>query len=187
MKKLLLPLMVMATMIACNAPEKKAETNAANPEDTETGSYVSMDDKVDKFKHVLEAAMKNDTAAFREVFADTVITEDGISANLDSLGKMKPTFTNLADLLKGEANLHVLYSDIAMTMGKGQVKTFTFTDGRVATGYWGTWSGKGKFTNKNVKVPLHMIAWWEGDKVVKFYRTFDPTALNAEVAASQKK
>lgn len=187
MKKLILPLFLLATMFACNAPEKKAEATASNPEDTETGTYVSMDDKVEKFKHVLEAAMKNDTAAYREVFVDSVTTEDGISANVDSLGNVKPTYTNLAELLKGDANLHVLYSDIAMTMKKGQVKTFTFKDGRVATGYWGIWSGKGKFTNKVANVPLHMIAWWEGDKIVKFYRTFDPTSLNAEIAASQKK
>jgi hypothetical protein len=31
-----------------------------------------------------------------------------------------------------------------------------------------------------------MIAWWEGDKIVKFYRTFDPASLKAEIEASKK-
>jgi hypothetical protein len=32
-----------------------------------------------------------------------------------------------------------------------------------------------------------MVMFWNGDKVTHIYRMFDPSALNAEVAASQKK
>jgi hypothetical protein len=187
MKKLFLSMIVLATMFACNAPEKKAEATAANPEDTETGSYVSIDDKTAKFKQVLEAAMKNDTAAYRTIFVDTLKTQDGYAENVDSLGNIKNSFEDLGSLLKSDSYLHTLYDDIHMTTNKGQVKTFTYTDGRVATGYWGIWSGKGKFTKKEARVPLHMIAWWNGDKIVGFFRMFDPASLKGEIAASQAK
>ena len=82
---------------------------------------------------------------------------------------------------------HTLFSDITMTLNSGDLKTFTGNNGQVATGYWGLWTGKGKYTNAETKVPLHMILWWEGDKVVQIYRIFDPATLTAEVAASQTK
>ena len=49
------------------------------------------------------------------------------------------------------------------------------------------WTGKGKYTNKEISAPLHLAFIWEGDKIVAEYRFFDPTSLYAEVAASQKK
>jgi hypothetical protein len=187
MKKLFLSMFVLATMFACTAPEKKAEATAANPEDTEAGSFVSIDDKTAKFKELLEAAMKNDTAAYRTVLVDTLVTEDAFAENVDSLNKIKTSHTSLDALLKSDSFLHTLYDDIAMTTEKGQIKTFTFADGRVVSGYWGIWTGTGKFTKKVTRVPLHMIAWWEGDKVVKFFRMFDPASLKGEIAASQAK
>jgi hypothetical protein len=45
---------------------------------------------------------------------------------------------------------------------------------------------KGKYTNQSITVPVHLVFIWEGDKVVREYRFFDPTTLYAEVAASQK-
>jgi len=187
MKKILLPLIVMATMFACKSPETKTAATAVSPDDKEAGSFVSIDDKTAKFTKILEAAMKNDTAAYREVFVDTVKTEDGLAENVDSLNKVKTSLDGLDALLKSESYLHTLYDDIKMTTNPGAVKTFTFADGRVLSGYWGVWTGTGKFTKKVNRVPLHMIAWWEGDKIVKFFRIFDPASLQREIAASQKK
>ena len=178
-------MIVLATMFACTAPEKKAD--AATSEDTDSGTYVSMDDKVAKVKKVLDAAGKLDTTLLHEVFVDTLIMLDGRVGNVDSLDKIKPTPGGLATFIQGEVLLHSLYDNIAMTTNKGDIKTFTRSDGKMASGYWGIWSGKGKFTNQEYKIPLHMVVYWEGDKITHLYRIFDPSALNAEIAASQKK
>jgi hypothetical protein len=187
MKKLLLPLMVLATMFACTSPEKKADAVASNYEDTESGTYVSMDDKVEKIKKVLDAAHTLDTTLLQEVFVDTLRVLDGRVGNVDSLDQIKASPGGRAEFIQGEKLLHDLYDDIAMTTRKGDIKTFTYSDGRVVSGYWGVWSGKGKFTKQAYKIPLHMVMFWKGDKVTHIYRMFDPSALNAEVAASQKK
>jgi uncharacterized protein YceK len=187
MKKLLLPLMVIATMFACSSPETKTANAAVNSEDTESGTYVSADDKVEKIKKVLDAAHTLDTTLLQEVFVDTLKVLDGRVGNVDSLDKIIASPGGRAEFIQGEKLLHDLYDDIAMTTKKGEIKTFTYSDGRVVSGYWGVWSGKGKFTKQAYKIPLHMIMFWEGDKVTAIYRMFDPSALNAEVAASQKK
>ena len=171
MKKVFLSLIVLATMFACNAPEKKAD--AATSEDMEGGSYVSLDDKTAKVKQLIEAYMKNDTSAAHDLYADTLVSYDGFVNNVDSLDK-------LIDSPGGRA-------EFTMSLKPGDLKTFTGNNGQVATGYWGLWKGKGKYTNAETKVPLHMILWWKGDKVVQIYRMFDPATLKAEVAASQKK
>ncbi len=185
MKKLFLSMIVLATMFACTAPEKKAD--AATSGDPDSGTYVSTDDRVAKIKQVLESAGKADTVLIKSVFADTVKVLDGRVGNVDSLDQIKDSPGGLAEFIQGELLLHTLYDNIAMTTRKGDIKTFTSSDGKVASGYWGIWSGRGKFTKQEYKIPLHMVMFWEGDKVVAIYRMFDPSALNAEIAASQKK
>lgn len=186
MKRLLLPLMVMATMFACTSPETKKADVAANSDDKESGTYVSMDDKVAKIKKVLDAAHTLDTTILQDVFVDTLRVLDGRVGNVDSLDQIKASPGGRAAFIQGEQLLHDL-DDIAMTTRNGDIKTFTYSDGRVASGYWGVWAGKGKFTKQTYKIPLHMVMFWNGDKITHIYRMFDPSALNAEVAASQKK
>ena len=101
-----------------------------------------------------------------------------------------------ASTVKGNPLQNSLLGGIARTVSitstddNGDItikKPVEFKDGRVHTGLWGLWTGKGKFSNKDISCPLHLIFVWEGDKVVQEYRYFDPTALMEEVAASQKK
>jgi hypothetical protein len=186
MKKLLLCFLVSASLIACTNQETK-KTNTSTTEDTEGGSYVSLDDKTAKAKQLIEAFMKNDTSVAHEVCVDTLRAIDGFADNVDSLNKIKVTPGGRSAFINADMITHSLFSDITMTLNKGDLKTFTGNNGQVATGYWGLWKGKGKYTNTVTKVPLHMILRWKGDKVVSIYRIFDPSTLKAEVAASQIK
>jgi len=185
MKKILLGLIVTASFIACTNQSSKTTTTTS--EDTEGGIYVSLDDKTAKAKQMIEAYMKNDTSVAHEVYVDTLRSIDGFANNVDSLNKIKVTPGGRSAFINADMFTHTLFSDITMTLNKGDLKTFTGNNGQVATGYWGLWTGKGKYTNTVTKVPLHMILWWKGDKVVTIYRMFDPSTLKAEVAASQKK
>jgi len=185
MKKLLLCFLVSASLIACT--DQSSKTTTTTSEDKEGGIYVSLDDKTAKAKQMIEAYMKNDTSVAHEVYVDTLRSIDGFANNVDSLNKIKVTPGGRSAFINADMFTHTLFSDITMTLNKGDLKTFTGNNGQVATGYWGLWTGKGKYTNTVTKVPLHMILWWKGDKVVTIYRMFDPSTLKAEVAASQKK
>jgi hypothetical protein len=185
MKKLYLSMIVLATMFACNAPEKKADATAS--EDTDSGTYVSLDDKTAKVKALIEAYMKNDSSVAHDLYVDTLKSVDGFANNVDSLNKYIVSPGGRSEFIKADQYTHTLFSDIKMTLNKGNLKTFTGNNGQVATGYWGIWTGKGKYSNAETKVPLHMLLWWKDDKIVQIYRMFDPATLKAEVAASQKK
>lgn len=186
MKKLILILLAtanIALMTSCSKEEsKKAESTT---EDKDAGSYTSLDEKSAKVKQLVEAYVKNDSTVGHEIYADTLQSLNWFANNQDSLLKTKVSPGGRAAFLKGDADTHNLFSGI--TMSTDNIKTFTFNDGRVLSGYWGMWTGTGKFTKAFSSVPIHMILVWEGDKVVKIYRMFDTETLQAEIAASQAK
>jgi hypothetical protein len=182
MKKLLLPLMVLATMFACTSPEKKADAVASD--DPRTGTFSSKDAKSQKVKELIEAYMKNDSSKIYEYYVDTVKIYDQM-ANRQENGKTIPNPGGRTGFAANERMNHDYFTNI--NIPTDLITTFEFKDGRVHTGLWGLWTGKGKFSNKDISCPLHLIFVWEGDKVVQEYRYFDPTALMEEVAASKTK
>jgi hypothetical protein len=182
MKKLILPLMLLATMFACTSPEKKADATASD--DPRTGTFTSQDDKSKKVKELIEAYMKNDSSKIYEYYVDTVKIYDQM-ANRQENGNTIANPGGRTGFAANERMNHDYFTNI--NIPTDLITTFEFKDGRVHTGLWGLWTGKGKFSNKDISCPLHLIFVWEGDKVVQEYRYFDPTALMEEVAASQKK
>jgi len=183
MKKLLLPLMVMAAMFACTSPETK-KADASSSADPKSGTFTSQDDKSQKVREALEAYMRNDSTKIYEYYVDTVKIYDQMAANQEG-GKTKPNPGGRTGFAANERMNHDYFTDIKVTTDN--IITLAFSDGKLHTGVWCTWTGKGKFTNKDISAPLHLAFIWEGDKIVREYRYFDPTVLYAEVAASQKK
>ena len=72
MKKFLLPLIVLATMFACAAPETKTADASATSTDPDTGTFSSQNDKSQKVKELLEAYMNNDSTKIYEYYVDSV-------------------------------------------------------------------------------------------------------------------
>jgi hypothetical protein len=182
MKKLLLPMMFVATMFACTSPETK--TADVSSTDKETGTFTSQDEKSKKVKELIEAYMNNDSTKIYEYYVDTVKIYDQMG-NRQENGKTIASPGGRSGFAANERMNHDLFTDIKLTTDN--IKSFVFTDGRVHSALWGMWTGKGKYSNQSISVPVHLAFIWEGDKVVSEYRFFDPTALIAEVTASQKK
>ena len=190
MKKLLLSLVVLAAMNACTTKEtKNADSKAAaTTQDPQTGTFTSLDEKSAKVKELLEAYAKNDTMVGYNLYVDTVQVLDLYANNQE--GPNDATKVNAggrSGLFQGDMFVHTLNTSITVTTGPNAIKTFVFADGKVITGYWGTLVGIGRYTKARNIVPLHLLLYWEGDKVVKMYRMWDPAPMLAEIAASQKK
>jgi hypothetical protein len=184
MKKFLLPLIVLATMFACAAPETKTADASAATTDPDTGTFTSLDDKSQIVKELLEAYMNNDSTKIYEYYVDSVKIFDQMAANQEG-GNTKANPGGRAGFVANERMNHDFFSDIKVTTDN--IKTLVFADGRVQTGAWCMWTGTGKFTNASISAPIHLGFIWEGDKIVTEFRYFDPAALYQEVAASQKK
>jgi hypothetical protein len=185
MKKIILCFLVSASLVACtNQDSKKAETS----EDKESGTFTSLDIKSAIVKQLNEAYLTGDSSInsplVRKYYADTVkVFLHG--ANNQVNGKTNEAqggHEGFYSILSGH---HSLYANINMT--HDNIKTLVFNDGREVTLVWTLWSGDGKFTKEATTVPVHQAFYWSGDKIVSFHMIYDPTPLNKEIAAAQKK
>ena len=193
MKKLFLSLVVLATLNACTTKETKNADASANAEDKQSGTFTSLDEKSAKVKELLLAYAKNDTMVGHNLYVDTVQVLDLHANNQE--GPNDATKVNpggRSGHLLGDMFVHTLNTSITVTTGPNAIKTFVFANGDVITGYWGTLVGIGRYTKARNTVPLHLLVYWKGDKIVKMYRMWDSAPLKAEIAAaaisaSQKK
>ena len=182
MKKILLCFLVSASLIACtNQETKKTETSE---EDKDTGTWTTLDAKTIKVRQLLESYSKNDSSIVYEIIADTLKFSDQFSNNQEN-GVTKVNPGGRVGFVQDTRNAHQLFSDISLTTDN--IRTFVSKNGVTATGWWGMWSGTGKFTKNKSTTPVHAYFYWKDDKIVSSGRYFDPTVYKDEIAASQKK
>jgi len=164
---------------------KNQETKKTDVADKDTGTWTSLDAKTIKVRQLLEAYVKNDTSVIYEIMADTVKVREQFANNQEN-GKTKVDPGGRAGFAQGEQSHHLLFSDISITTDN--MRTFVWDkDSASITGYWGMWSGTGRFTNNKITVPVHIYYRWKDDKIISIYRMFDPVTLKEEIAASLKK
>ena len=185
MKKLLLSILVSASLIACTNQETKKTEPAV---DKGSGTFTSLDKKSAIIKQLNEAYLTGDSSInsplVKAYYSDTVKVFLH-TANNQVNGKTNEAqggHEGFYSLLSGH---HSLYANINMT--HDNIKTLVFNDGREVTLVWTLWTGIGKFTKEATTVPVHQAYWWSGDKIVSFQMIFDPTPLINEIAATTKK
>ena len=181
MKKILLCFLVSASLIACtNQETKKTETSE---EDKDTGTWTTLDAKTIKVRQLLESYSKNDSSIVYEIIADTLKFSDQFSNNQEN-GVTKVNPGGRVGFMQDTRNAHQLFSDISLTTDN--IRTFVSKNGVTATGWWGMWSGTGKFTKNKSTTSVHAYFYWKDDKIISGGRFFDLTLLREEFAASQK-
>ena len=82
---------------------------------------------------------------------------------------------------------HSLFDDISNSkIQPAIVTTATYDNGAVWSQAWFWWTATGKTTGTEIQIPVHHAFKFENEKIVEVYHFFDPTLLDAEVAASTK-
>ncbi len=176
-------MLVATSFVACKNEETKKAEDAVK--DKDTGTWTSLDSKTVKVRQLLEAYVKNDTSVIYEIMADTVKVREQFANNQEN-GKTKVDPGGRSGFAQGEQSHHLLFTDISLTTDN--MRTFVWDNGGgIITGYWGMWSGTGRFTKNKITVPVHIYYRWKDDKIISIYRMFDPVTLKEEIAASQKK
>ena len=80
---------------------------------------------------------------------------------------------------------HSLFDDISNSkIQPAIVTTATYDNGAVWSQAWFWWTATGKTTGTEIQIPVHHAFKFENEKIVEVYHFFDPTLLDAEVAAS---
>jgi len=162
MKKLILIMKYLYTLLLCTVLISCTNTNQ---------SVIKTDDDLSaQIKLQYENYAANDFS-FSEQYSEDVVAKIN---NIIIEGK--------DDLMTGWKSHHeILYSNI--NIEDVYIHTNYFSDGRVWTNAWFTWSGVGQTTGEQYVNRGHFDYRWEDGKIVELLAYFDETQENSEVAA----
>ena len=170
-------MLVATSFVACKNEETKRAEDAVK--DKDTGTWTSLDSKTVKVRQLLEAYVKNDTSVIYEIMADTVKVREQFANNQEN-GKTKVDPGGRSGFAQGEQSHHLLFTDISLTTDN--MRTFVWDNGGgIITGYWGMWSGTGRFT-KN-KITWNLV----GFTIKKMKFTSPSSSLVQDTALSRRK
>jgi len=165
MKKIILFVFITSFLIACEADNKK---NNSEKNDPMSGYMVGNDEKSNAMIQFTKAYQENNISNTKSIFADDVVF---------NINDAKMTFDEVNE---GFSLGHTYFDNIKHS--DADVSTMYYNDGNVFTNYWYTWTATSK--KNKTELTLRGYCWfkWENDKVIEVYNAFDPTAYSAEMS-----
>ncbi len=172
MKKLLLLLFI--PLMSCDMSSTGVVGVIMSDNDVEEYSGTEAEDELTEL--VLELAEDYTKADFEE--AEEYYSDD-VKIYFNStevVGK--------ENLINGWTYEHEVFSDI--TISDEYAHTNYFSDGRIWTNYWFTWSATGNFTGQELKIKGHFDYEWKDGKIVQALGYFADEQFNKEYAAASE-
>ena len=160
MKKLLI--LLLLPLISCDMSSTGVVAVVMSDDDVEYYSETEAEDELTEI--ILELAQDYTKADF----------EDAKEYYADVSGKDK--------IFEGWTYEHEVFSDITIT--DEYAHTNYFTDGRIWTNYWFTWSGTGNFTGERLVIKGHFDYEWKDGKIIQALGFFADEEFNKEYAAA---
>jgi hypothetical protein len=170
MKKLLL--LLLLPFISCDMSSTGVVAVVMSDDDVEYYSETEAEDELTET--ILELAQDYTKADFedaKEYYADDAKV---FFNSTEVTGKDK--------IFEGWTYEHEVFSDITIT--DEYAHTNYFTDGRIWTNYWFTWSATGNFTGERLVIKGHFDYEWKDGKIVQALGFFADEQFNKEYAAA---
>ena len=170
MKKLLLLLLI--PLISCDMSSTGVVGILMSDDDVKYYSDTDAEDELTE--SVLEMAedyVEADFEEMKEYFSDSIVSYFN-STEVNGLN----------DLIDGWAIEHELYSNI--TISDEYAHTNYFSDGRIWTNYWFTWTATGNYTGQEIETKAHFDYEWKDGKIVQTLGFFADEQYNKEFAAA---
>ena len=171
MKKILLTILVSATLLSCKEAADSSKSADQNPL---SGTFTERDEKAKKMFTNLTLFAKQDFS-----FAKDYLSPD---FKFRTAADTSVIATGIDETVAYWKQVHVLFKDISFS--EGRVHTFSLNNGEVYTAYFGQLTATGKFTNTTGTVPMQIWAKWEGDKIVSQIDMIDSKKVALEVEAA---
>ena len=172
MKKLLLLLFI--PLISCDMSSTGVVGILMSDDDVEYYSDTEAEDELTE--SVLEMAedyVEADFEEMKEYFSDSIVS-------FFNSNEVK----GLSNLIDGWTFEHELFSDIKIS--DEYAHTNYFSDGRVWTNYWFTWSATGNYTGQEITTKAHFDYEWKEGKIVQSLGFFADEQFNKEFAAAME-
>ena len=174
MKKLILLTFIFGFLISCETENsKKIEPNM------EFGGWSGVTSDSSKESMLTRELMDNYIANKFEDSASLMADDGNFYFNSNKVSK--------EEWVGAAALHHSLFDDISNSkIQPTNVTTATYDNGSVWSMAWFYWTATGKITGNEIQIPVHHAFRFVDEKIVEVYHFFDPTLLDAELAASQK-
>ena len=172
MKKLLLLLII--PFISCDMSSTGVVGILMSDDDVEYYSGTEAEDELTE--SVLEMAedyVEADFEEMKEYYSDSI--ESFFNSN---------EVKGLSNLIDGWTFEHELFSDIKIS--DEYAHTNYFSDGRIWTNYWFTWSATGTYTGQEIITKAHFDYEWKDGKIVQALGFFADEQFNKEFAAAME-
>ena len=120
---------------------------------------------------------------FDEVAAERVdYLEDVFSNEMKMINSKNQEF-NKNQFITGVKDMLDLFDDISFDnvdadADGSEIETNYYSNGKVWSSIWNTFSATGKYTGQKVNFPFHISYKWEEDKISEEYQFFDLTAFS---------
>jgi len=163
MKKILLTILVSASLLSCKEAADSSKSADQNPL---SGTFTERDDKA--------KTMYNNFSYVKETLSPDF--------KLKNAGDTAVAARGHEGVIAYWQQLHTLFKDISFS--EGRVHTFYLNNGEVYTAYFGELTATGKHTNKTFTSPVQIWDKWEGDKIISQMDMVDTKKIFDEVAAA---
>lgn len=171
MKKILLTILVSASLISCKEAADSSKSADQNPL---SGTFTERDDKAKTMYNNLTLFAKADFSYVKETLSPDF--------KLKNAGDTAVAARGHEGVIAYWQQLHTLFKDISFS--EGRVHTFYLNNGEVYTAYFGELTATGKHTNKTFTSPVQIWDKWEGDKIISQMDMVDTKKIFDEVAAA---
>lgn len=166
MKKLLLLVCLILTVISCSQPFAKVDIN---------------DEKSVIINKIFEEVSAERTDYLNEVFSD----------DMKMVNSKEESF-NKKEFIAGIEEMFDLFDDIKFELVNGdangsEIETNYYSNGKIWSSIWNNFSATGKYTGQKVKFPFHISYQWENDKIIEEFQFFDMYHFEKEANAKSSK
>ena len=171
MKKILLTLLVTASLFSCKEAADSSKSADQNPL---SGTFTERDEKAKTMYNNLTLFAKADFSYVKETLSPDF--------KLKNAGDTAVAARGHEGVIAYWQQLHTLFKDISFS--EGRVHTFYLNNGEVYTAYFGELTATGKHTNKTFTSPVQIWDSWVGDKMTSQMDMVDTKKIFDEAAAA---
>jgi hypothetical protein len=173
MKKLMMMVVVAAAMFACGQQKTDAVKTDASETDSLGGTMTTLDEKTKSIHAQIKAYQTKDSTYKGDELAENIQVYYPSDTTADLVGKK----AYLADFFSNQN----LWEN--SNFGSLRVTTLTLNNGEVWTNIWSIFTAKGKYSGKDILIPVHEAILWVNDKEAKEIHFYDTKLIMDELAA----
>lgn len=173
MKKIIMMLAVATALFSCG--QKQVEKDAKSDASTDSlgGTMTTLDAKTKSIQAQIKAYQTKDSTYKGEDLAENIQVYYPSDTTADLVGKK----AYLADFFSNQN----LWENA--NFGSLRVITLTLNNGEVWTNIWAIFTAKGKYSGKDILIPVHEAILWVNDKETKEIHFYDTKVVMDELAA----